>query len=395
MYNAEILDAVRYLQEWDVGQPGVAIQLNPDRLHATVNDSPARWCRATEVAPGLDQGQDLGSPGLPNEPCGPPLLTCDVLPDYARCDDGVGREYDVCLSGGCQSLGCGAVACEPAYAPFPIPDLERQLRRIGQNPESGVWDQTTGLAWQRPDEPGPARSWNAAAAHCDETSWGGFDDWRLPSIYELFSIVDPRERRPAINPAELRDSTPAGGVYWSSSGVPGDAGRLAVQFDLGAVAVVDRSDPLLVRCVRGEPPGPLLHGGRYGEELRDGANLLFDHRNGLHWDTRVRDLRVPADGWDANICSPVHGGFDDWRLPTLAELMSIVDYRNPEQRLPQAFFPVLRSVLGARADYQFWTSTASADDAAQGWRIDLLTGETMQERLDLPGFGLCVRSGAD
>jgi len=54
---------------------------------------------------------------------------------------------------------------------------------------AGVWfDAVTGLCWQDP----PATSelpWAAAIAHCEALVLEGYDDWRLPSISELRSLI--------------------------------------------------------------------------------------------------------------------------------------------------------------------------------------------------------------
>ncbi len=392
MSGGNVVDAVLYPLEWDANHPGVAAQLDPDRYDADANDSPAVWCHATAAAPGLEAWVDFGSPGLPNEQCGAPLRTCESLPDYAACDDqDATRHYDVCLSGGCQSPGCEQQACAPSYPPFPIPDLDRQLRRQGVEPEFSVSDATTNLLWQRPSEAGDRRPWNAAAPACERLRWGGFDDWRLPSIYELFSLVDPTQRRPAINEAVFRDTTPDRGVYWSSSRSPDGFRSMAVDFGLGAVTAADRNDPLYVRCVRGMPSGPHL-ARRFSPRRGEDQPVVIDHRNALEWVGVIRDQRLDASAWEAEGCSARHGGAVDWRLPTLRELMPIVDYRDPTQRLDPRFFPNLQGVLVEPVNYGFWTVTRSAEDRSRGWKVDLMTGETLDVARDLPGYGLCVRT---
>jgi hypothetical protein len=55
--------------------------------------------------------------------------------------------------------------------------------------ESGNWyDANSGLCWQNPP-PDQEFTWEDAALYCDNLSLGGFDDWRLPDIQELISIM--------------------------------------------------------------------------------------------------------------------------------------------------------------------------------------------------------------
>jgi hypothetical protein len=52
---------------WSGISPGVALQLDPDMLDATLNDDPAAWCPATAVF--LGATNDRGTPTLPNVQC--------------------------------------------------------------------------------------------------------------------------------------------------------------------------------------------------------------------------------------------------------------------------------------------------------------------------------------
>ncbi len=53
----------------------------------------------------------------------------------------------------------------------------------------GVWfDPATGLTWESPSPP-KTMNWGAAWNYCYERDIGGYDDWRLPTISELRSLV--------------------------------------------------------------------------------------------------------------------------------------------------------------------------------------------------------------
>ncbi len=48
---------------------------------------------------------------------------------------------------------------------------------------------TTALTWQR--DPQNVEAWSEALAYCEAATTGDFDDWRLPSIREALSMLDP------------------------------------------------------------------------------------------------------------------------------------------------------------------------------------------------------------
>jgi len=62
-----------------------------------------------------------------------------------------------------------------------------------------ITDTKTGLMWQKETAP-RTYTWQEAVEYCKNLTLAGYDDWRLPTIEELFSIVDYERFRPAIDP---------------------------------------------------------------------------------------------------------------------------------------------------------------------------------------------------
>ena len=57
------------------------------------------------------------------------------------------------------------------------------------NGDNTVTDNVTGLMWQQvPDRIG--LSWQEAVDYCNSLELAGYDDWRMPTLKELFSISD-------------------------------------------------------------------------------------------------------------------------------------------------------------------------------------------------------------
>ena len=102
--------------------------------------------------------------------------------------------------------------------------------RFVDNGDGTVTDNCTGLMWQKDTADtngsgsieadtltGDPLHWCEALAYCEDLSFAGHHDWRLPNVQELQSIVDYGRFDPAIDPVfgSLAD------IYWSSSSIVG------------------------------------------------------------------------------------------------------------------------------------------------------------------------------
>jgi Protein of unknown function (DUF1566) len=121
-----------------------------------------------------------------------------------------------------------------------------------------VLDNNTGLVWeQAPDITGGpnfdgARNWGTAAAYCVNAMVGGTKGWRLPSVVELASLMDPANSSPTL-PTGHPFSIVLSNEYWSASTVavdPTDA--WAVNFNNSGIAGTrNKTTRRLAWCVRG------------------------------------------------------------------------------------------------------------------------------------------------
>ncbi|NQT86462.1 DUF1566 domain-containing protein, partial [bacterium] len=73
--------------------------------------------------------------------------------------------------------------------PFFGQDAQYDGRRAAykDNGDGTITDQVTGLMWQK--SPGPKKTFKEAGAGASACRVGGHDDWRLPSIKELYSLI--------------------------------------------------------------------------------------------------------------------------------------------------------------------------------------------------------------
>jgi hypothetical protein len=125
--------------------------------------------------------------------------------------------------------------------------------------ETMVADGVTGLTWQQLSTTTSGVDWKSALAHCEELSFGGHGDWRMPDVVELSTLVDDKaSASPAINTVYFAGFN-AGSGYWSSTTARKSAtSAYAVYFNeqnstvgRGGVGVLAKTGTALVLCVRG------------------------------------------------------------------------------------------------------------------------------------------------
>ncbi len=128
---------------------------------------------------------------------------------------------------------------------------------------AAVRDNNTGLVWELapstiPGTLGPqTTTWTAARTQCLEKSVGGTRGWRLPSVVELASLIDPSLIIPSSGVPPIVPGVFTGvqsATYWSATAnadLPGSTSRLLLNFDDGTVSPTTKSSNANFWCVRG------------------------------------------------------------------------------------------------------------------------------------------------
>ncbi|MCP4754065.1 MAG: DUF1566 domain-containing protein [Proteobacteria bacterium] len=220
-----------------------------------------------------------------------------------------------------------------AFTPsFPIPNAgSNQLFTVNDVGNDGlssndvVIDDVTGLEWERVNASAEL-TWSEAGTYCGDLSLGGFDDWRLPTVKELFQIVNLSGGSSIIS--SIFPNT-ASSLYWSSTAYYDIDRPWYVSFVDGSVDKDNHYHSNRVRCVRGTQ--------QLNIELFDTFHTIVDINTGLEWQKNVKG----GDWYSAtSYCEDLTlTDNDDWRLPTTKELQSIVDYTRYGPAIDQEFFP--------------------------------------------------------
>ncbi|MGA1869955.1 MAG: DUF1566 domain-containing protein [bacterium] len=240
--------------------------------------------------------------------------------------------------------------------------------------------------WYNPDDPDdPGQNFVGTDTkdlidRLNNEVFGGFADWRLPTIKELHTLVIWAEESPAINSDYFPNCN--FGAYWSSTTRAAQT-LAAWRQDFsgkGSYNIDPKNSFNYVRAVRADD------NYKYGECLfhdnEDGT--ITDNSTGLMWE------KVAADDltWEEALsyCEQlVLGGFDDWRLPNQHELESLVDYSKSHPAIDLTYFPDQTS------NHLFYSSTSASSISASGVYFD--EGQYTQLYFTSENATRAVRSG--
>lgn len=206
----------------------------------------------------------------------------------------------------------------------------------GIEDEKIVRDNNTRLEWMKRPDSGSWR-WNDSKSHCNDLSYGGYDDWRLPTPKEFLTIVDNDKKNPSL---DMNYFDYSNDNVWTSAkqANPNDTMYWAIDFDSGELKRIANNSYTYVRCVRGDtmPESSFMIPDEYAETEE---KIVLDTLTGLQW--QYNDLAISDidSFWRKAIeyCENLtYAGFSDWRLPNKEELATIADYGryNPASSFP-------------------------------------------------------------
>ena len=108
-----------------------------------------------------------------------------------------------------------------------------------------VTDSKTGLMWQKEYE--TSKTWQQALKYCEDSTYAGYSDWRLPNKNELASLINYEK---SGLPYSYFPDMPSN-WFWSSSTYVGSTnGAWYVGFGNGFVTYYNKTHNDYVRCVR-------------------------------------------------------------------------------------------------------------------------------------------------
>ena len=130
------------------------------------------------------------------------------------------------------------------------------------NGDGTVTDKYTGLMWKKCSEPDTTTdcsgthntyTWANAITQCENLTYAGYFDWRLPNMKELFSLIKYEgSNGPYIDTTNFPSTVSS--YYWTSTTyAPDTTNAMIVIFGNGFVGNNGKATPDYVRCVRAGP----------------------------------------------------------------------------------------------------------------------------------------------
>jgi len=286
--------------------------------------------------------------------------------------------------------------------------------RFVVNGDGTISDALTGVMWLAAgncfgDLPWPAAQRTLSDFNQGKISCPGvkakYDDWFLPDLANMISLVDAQAAAGIGSTLRLAGfSETQNGTYWTSTPHRNQQNVWSVEFANGTVAPVNKLERHFMLVARqpgsdkgqraqgdsGQPPStgkttPMAGtvSARFLDNL-DGS--ITDSKTGLIW---VQDAAcLPVLDWQGALslakelgegggvadCPSLRGGGQQWSLPNVVELRSLIDYETDYPALPPGH-PFQRVVSSG-----YWTATTVASAPDQAFAVDLETGVTLAVR---------------
>lgn len=291
------------------------------------------------------------------------------------------------------------------------------------NGNGTVTDLNTGLMWQQ-NLLEDKLTYSEAKAMAETFTLAGYDDWRLPTIKELYSLILFSGTDPNVESTDTTGLIPFidTDYFGFRYGDPDSGDRIidsqfissteyvyntmngaftvfGVNFADGRikgypVSTLGGEKTFEVLFVRGNPD--------YGKNLfENNKDTITDLATGLMWsqtDSGEGFTWEEALAWVEQKNSENYLGYSDWRLPNAKDLQSIVDYsRSPDTTASAAIDSVFSctSITNeeGQTDYPFfWTGTTHKSSSGSGDRAVYISfgramGYMNNEWMDVHGAG--------
>ena len=248
-----------------------------------------------------------------------------------------------------------------------------------------VRDDVTGLIWQNSVQTSTYQDITID----DSAEICGRSGWRLPTIEELRSIVNYGSSSPAVDSSYF--SAIADGhssaEFWTSTVFNYSGSNYYWQIDFGDVGDTNKyftnSDRYML-VTSADNPDYLLERWPNNRYSDNGDGTVTDTYTNLIWmrcslgqdwnsSSGACDEAASSFSWSGALNQArksSYAEYDDWRLPNVKELTSLLKHTSSSPSINSTIFPNIPT----DSNTYFWTSTPSVSNTSSSWRVNLYDG---------------------
>ncbi|MBK7697546.1 MAG: DUF1566 domain-containing protein [Saprospiraceae bacterium] len=252
------------------------------------------------------------------------------------------------------------------------------------NGDGTITDTITGLMWQKID--GGEMTIENAKIYVENLSLGGYDDWRLPTALEAYTIQNLQFNNPSLDIIYFPKTNAE--YWWTSDVQANDINKIWVTNAGGGIGNHLKTETISAggtkrfhaRAVRNTFTKNIIERFKLVNE-----QILIDSLTGLMWQ------RLPYEtalSWENAIKHAENLSIDqysDWRLPNIKELQSLQDVALTMPCINTSIFPN----VGVK---KYWSSTSQNNQATRAWYFDTSFGITTQAAKNDDLYIICVRN---
>lgn len=247
-----------------------------------------------------------------------------------------------------------------------------------------ITDTVTGLMWQQTD--GGEMTFENALIYVENLILGGFDDWRLPTALEAYTVLNHQNKNPALDISFFTKN--AAEYWWTSDRQKNDPNKIWVTNAGGGIGNHLKTETISAggtkkyhaRAVRNVKPAILIP-SRFENISQD---VVFDNLSGLFWEKKPQPNPMNWENALTYAENLTHAGFSDWRLPNIKELHSLQNVNLIQPCVNTEYFPN----IGIK---KYWSSTTLANQETRAWYFDTNFGITTYDNKTNSNFIICTR----
>jgi len=246
--------------------------------------------------------------------------------------------------------------------------------------------------WQDSDHVNASMGYEDALNYCSNLNYAGLTGWRAPNRHELLQIIN-YDKQPKIDDVFQHRKN---GKFWTSqerrSSTTDHSKSWTISFDDAEPYDEPKINNYHIRCVKG--PEITDH---HDFTKNDHSTIVTDNDTGLMWELDIKNQ--PLNWYEAKerCKNLVLEGYDDWRLPNINEMMTIIPIDGSEVLFQDlsplkfdtghAWSSTDANATNARYSLNFWDQESDKDSL-----IMMYAGQTKEDN-DQTIFNRCIRGG--